>query len=91
MVTVFIVLHFVKRFVWDRSVFIQYSYNRDFFCSVPASRLRDHVIVGYSPTPGQQLSKILLNINITIWLQSQVHRVTYYFVLMHDIFTPQNK
>ena len=32
-------------------------------------------IIGYSPTPGQQVSVILWNITITVWLQSQVHRV----------------
>ena len=117
--------------VWYRSVFNQYSYYCDLFCSGPASRLPHrhihvwvryfdttkitvwcmssiliHVtyfsvytiwisehyraIVSYSPTPGQQVSAILWNITITVWLQSQVHRVTYYFVLMHDIFTSQN-
>ena len=39
--TVFIVLHFVKRFVWYLFVFTQYSYYRDFFCLGPASRLRE--------------------------------------------------
>ena len=38
--TVFIVVHLVKRFVWDRSVFTQHSYYREFFCSGPASRIR---------------------------------------------------
>ena len=47
-------------------------------------------IVSYSPTPGQQISVILWNITITVWLQSQVHRLTYYFVLIHNIFTSQN-
>ena len=40
-VTVFEVLHFVKRFVWFRSVFTQYSYYCDFFYSGPASRICD--------------------------------------------------
>ena len=83
-----LVLHFVKRFVWYHSVLSQYSYFRDFYCSWPASRLRDRTIVGYSPPPGQQVSEILWNINITVWLKSQVHHV--YFFLMHDLFTPQN-
>ena len=48
------------------------------------------LIVSYSPTPGQQVSAILWNITVTVWLQSQVHRVTYCFVLMHEIFTSQN-
>ena len=39
-----IVLHVVKRFVWYCSVFTQYSYYRDFFCSGPSLRLRDQVI-----------------------------------------------
>ena len=127
----FLVLHFVKMFVWDRSVFTQYSSYFDFFRLGPALRLCDrhrHVwvhyfnttkitvwcmlsilmhmnyfsvytisisehyraIVSYSPTPGQQVSTIFWNITITVWLQSQVHCVTYYFVLMHDIFTSQN-
>ena len=33
---------------------------------------------------------ILWNITITVLLKSQVHCVTYYFVLMHEIFTSQN-
>ena len=47
-------------------------------------------IVGYSPTPGQQVSAILWNITVTVWLQSQVYWFTYYFVLMREIFTSQN-
>ena len=47
-------------------------------------------IDSYSPTPSQQVSEILWSITITVWLQSQVHPVTYYFVLMHEIFTSQN-
>ena len=86
----FIVLHVVKSFMWNCSVFTQYSYYRDFFCSGAALRLRDCAIVGYSSTPGEQVSAILLDITITLWLKSQVCRVTYYFVLMHDIFTSQN-
>ena len=74
--TVFIVLHVVNRFVIDRSVCTQYSYYRDFFCSGPLLLLRDRDIVGYSPTPGQQVSLVLLNITITVVLQSKVHRVT---------------
>ena len=37
------------------------------------------VTVSYSQTSGQQVSAILWNITITVWLQSQVHRVTYFF------------
>ena len=48
-------------------------------------------IASYSPKPIQQVSAILWNITITNWLQSQVHCVTYYFVLTHEIFTSQNK
>ena len=47
-------------------------------------------IVSYSPTPSQQLSVILWSITIIVWLKSQVHCVTYYFVLVHDIFTSKN-
>ena len=127
-VNFFIVLHFVKSFVGDRSVFTQYSYYRDLFCPGPELRLSDfhchvwmhcfyttkntvwcmssiliqmtyffiyairisehyRVIVIYIPTPSQQVSAILCNINITVWLKSQVHCATYDFVLMHDIFT----
>ena len=85
-----IVLQVVKRFVRYLSVFTQCSYSRDLFFSWSASRLRDRAIVGYIPTPGQQVSAILWNININVWLQSQIHSLTYCFVLMHDIFTPQN-
>ena len=117
--------------MWDRSVFTQYSYYRDFFCSGLESRFCDrqrhkrvryldtkkitvwcmsliltHMthfsvyttlipehwrdIVSYSTTPSQQVSAILWNITITVWLQSQVHRVNYYFILMHDILKSQN-
>ena len=47
-------------------------------------------IVCYSTTPSQQVSTIWWNITITVWLQSQVNRVAYYFVLMHESFTSQN-
>ena len=85
-----IVLHFVKRFEWNRSVLTQYSYYHDFFSLWPASRLCDHAIFGYSPLPGQRVSTILWNITTTVWIKSQVHHVSYYFVLIHDIFTPKN-
>ena len=39
--TIFIVLHFVKRILWYRSVFAKFSYYCDIFCSEPASRLRE--------------------------------------------------
>ena len=109
--------------MWYWSVFIQYSYYRDLFCSWPVLRLchrHCHVwvryyntmkitvwcmssilihmtyfsvykifisehyreIVSYITTPGQQVSVKCWNITITVWLQSQVHRVTYYFVLI---------
>ena len=38
----------------------------------------------------EQVSAILWNITITVWLKSQVRHVTYYFVLMYEISTPQN-
>ena len=38
----FTVLHFVKRIVWYRSVFTQYSYYHDLFCLRPSPRLHDH-------------------------------------------------
>ena len=47
---VFTVLHFVKRFLWDHSVFTQYSYYSELFCLEPASRLSNrhrHVWVRY--------------------------------------------
>ena len=122
-VTFFVVLHFVKSFVWHRWFFTQYSYYCDFLCSGIESRLRDHHhhvwvcyidtpkitvwcmsliwihtnyfsvyticvsehymdIVIYIPGSGQQVSATFLNITITVWLQSQVHCVTYYFVLI---------
>ena len=83
--TVFIVLHFVKRFLWDCSVWTQYSYYRDFYYLWPESHLRDCAIVGYSPPPGQHVSTIFWNITITVWLKSQAHHIAYYFVLMHEI------
>ena len=65
-VAVFIVLHFVKRFVSDSSVLFQCSYYHDFYCSWPASRLRYRAIVGYSPPTGQHISAIFLNVTITV-------------------------
>ena len=117
--TVFIVLHFVKEFLWNIFVFTQYIYYCDLFSSGPASRPYDchcHVwvryfnttkitawcmslilihmtyfsvytiwiseqyraIVSYSPTASQQVSEILWNITITVWFQSQVHRVFFF-------------
>ena len=72
-----IVLHFVKRFVWDRSVLTQYIYYRDFYCLWAVSRIRDCAIVGYSPPPDQQSIVILWHITITVWLKSKVNRVTF--------------
>ena len=47
----FIVLHFVKRFVWESSVLPQWIYYCDFYFLCPSSRLRDRAIIGYgSPT-----------------------------------------
>ena len=47
------------------------------------------VIVGYSPTPGQQVGAIWWNITITIGFISHIFRVTYYFVFMLESFTSQ--
>ena len=46
-------------------------------------------IVGYSPTPGQQVGEILRNITITVGFQSQIYLVIHYFVFMLEIFTSQ--
>ena len=105
-------------FVWDRSVFNQYSYHRVLFCLGPELRLCDrhrhgwvcyinttkiavwcmssiliHMtyffvytifisehhreIFSYSPAPSQQVCAILWKFTITVWLQSQVHCVTF--------------
>ena len=45
------------------------------------------LIVGYIPTPGQQVGAILLNITITVGFISQIYRVTYYFVIMLENVT----
>ena len=61
-VTVFLVLIFVKRFVWYCLFFTQYSYYCDFFCSGPAPRLHDchsHRWVRYIDTT-----------KITVWCMS---------------------
>ena len=56
--------------MWERSVFIQYSCYRDFFCSGPASRLRNchcHVWVRYIDTTKITvacMSSLLLSIDI---------------------------
>ena len=57
-------LHVFDLFVWDRSVFTQYGYYRDFFRSGPASHLRDrhrHVWVRYIDTT-----------KITVWCMSSI-------------------
>ena len=49
-VVVFMVLHFVKIFVWYQLIFTPYSYYRDFFCLGPESCLGNwhyHVWVRY--------------------------------------------
>ena len=51
--TVFTVWHFVKSFLWDCSVFTQYSYYCDLFCLGPASHICDchfHMWVRYIDT-----------------------------------------
>ena len=71
--TVFIVLHFVKRFVWDCSAFTQYSSYCELFCLGPASRLRDrhrHGWVCYIDTK-----------KITVWCMSSILiHMTYFSV-----------
>ena len=47
-------------------------------------------IVGFSPTPGQQLVTILCYFTITVGFQSHIYHVTYYFVFMLEKFTSQN-
>ena len=86
-----IFLHFVKMIVWDCSVLTQYSYYRHFYCLWPASRLHDCAIVGYNPTPDQQVSVILWNINITVWLKSQVYHVTYFLINVWRFYTTKYK
>ena len=49
-----------------RSVLTQYSYNRNFYCSWPASYIRGRSIVGYSPPQGQQVSTTLQNSTIIV-------------------------
>ena len=53
-------------------------------------RISEHcrAIVGYIPTTGQQVSAILLNITITVGVQSQVYSVTYFFFVL-EFFTSQ--
>ena len=46
-------------------------------------------IVCYNPTPVQQVGAILLSITVTVEFQSQIYRVTYYFVFMLENFTSQ--
>ena len=77
----FIVLHFVFKIVWDRSVFTQYSYYRDFFCSGPASRLHyqhRHGWVRYIDTT-----------EITVWCMSLILiHMTYFSV--YTIFNSEH-
>ena len=72
-VTIFIVLQFVKSFVWDWSVFTQYSYYCDFLCSRPESRLCDrhrNIWVRYIDTT-----------KITVWCMASILiHMTYFSV-----------
>ena len=61
-VTVFIVLNFVKRFVWYRSVFTQYSYYNDFFSLGTALDPRYHHCRGWL--------KYIDTTKITVWCMS---------------------
>ena len=89
--TVFIVVHFVKMFVWDSSVLNQYSYYRDFYCSWPASRLYDIAIVGYSTPPGQQVSEILWNITIPVWLKPHIYHVLFLLLNAWHFYTTKKR
>ena len=86
-VTVFIVVHLVKRFVWDRSVFTQHSYYREFFCSGPASRIRYchcHGWVRYIDTTKITvwcMSSLLLYIDI-LWF---CYFIMFYFKLSQNL------
>ena len=60
--TVFIVLHFVKRFVWD--FLNSYSYYRDFFCLGPASRLCERHCHGWV--------RYIDTTKITVWCMSSL-------------------
>ena len=80
--TVIIVLHFVKRFVWDCSVFNQYSYYRDFLCSGTESRLCDfhrHLWVHYINTKKITvwcMSSILIHMNYFLFIQYEIQKTT---------------
>ena len=74
-----------KNMVWCMSLILTYMTSFSVYTICISEHYRD--IVSYSPTPVQQVSVILWNITLTVWSQSQVHCVTYYFVWMHDIFT----
>ena len=70
----FTVLHFVKTFVWYRSVFTQYSYYRDFFCLGTALRLHDchpHGWVHYIDTA-------IITVLRFVWYCSVFNQYSYY-------------
>ena len=86
-VTVFTVLHFVKRCMCDRSVLTQYSYYSDFFCSWPALRLRNwncHGWVRYinnMKTTVWCMSLLILSIDL-LWL---CYFIMFYFKLKNGV------
>ena len=70
-------------FVWYRSVFIQYSYYRDLFCSGPASCIRNwhfHVSVLYIDTTKITVACMSLLL-FSIDLQRLCYFILFYFKL----------
>ena len=71
--TVFTVLKFVKRFLWDIFSFTQYSYYCDLYCSGTALRFRDcHChgwmrYIGNTESMGWCMSSLLLSIGLQLF------------------------
>ena len=65
-------------FVWYRSVFTQFSYYWDFFCSEPASRLRDIHCHGWV----RYIDTTIITVLRFVWFCSVFTQYSYY----HDFF-----
>ena len=86
------VVHIVDRFVWDSSVFTQYSYYRDLFCLGTASCLCDfhhHVWVRYIDTAKIMVwCMSLILIYMTYFSVFTIRISEIYWAIVSDIPTP---
>ena len=73
--------------VWCMSLILVRMISFSFYTILISEHYRE--IVGYSPTPGQQICEILWNITITVGFQSHIYRATCNFFSCLKFFTSQ--